>query len=305
MEERTILSSEEVDAIIKSAQASSALEDLPENNTPSSNINTNALNTIIESVRTEIENKLTAILKKKIVVKAQPFNLTSVANLFAESSEKNVYTSFKLSPCGSPVITTVDSSLLDVCLNVLYGGTSQAKSDAETYVGKVGLISGEKIGKLIVDCLVVGCAEYMDLHHELYKSAVVLANASNIDAEEPVYSVEFVMNVDEKEVKCSLHMTEEFLIKMIPVKAGKGTHREKDFWRTAIKSEVTDSYVTVNSTMTDVRISVGEMMKLKNGDEIEIGDPTVVFVCLNSLKLFRAVACQSNDKVVVKIISQV
>ena len=61
MEERTILSSEEVDAIIKSAQASSALEELPDSNTPSSNINTNALNNIIENVRTEIENKLTAI----------------------------------------------------------------------------------------------------------------------------------------------------------------------------------------------------------------------------------------------------
>ena len=305
MEERTILSSEEVDAIIKSAQASSALEELPDSNTPSSNINTNALNNIIENVRTEIENKLTVILKKKIVVIAQPFNLTSVENLIAASSEKNVYTSFKLTPCGSPVVTVVDSSLLDVCLNVLYGGTSQAKSDNQAYVGKVGLISGEKIGKIIIDCLVVACAEYMELQHELYKSALVLANASNIDSEEPVYSAEFVMNVDDIEAKCSLHLTEEFLLKMIPVKAGKGTHREKDFWRTAIKSEVTDSYVTVNSTMTDVRISVGEMLKMKNGDEIEIGDPTVVFVCLNSLKLFRAVACQSNDKVVVKIISQV
>ncbi len=305
MEERNILSSEEVDAIIKSAQTASALDIESQEAVSTSSINTNALNNIIENTRAEIENKLTVLLRKKIIVKNNPFELTNVKAIVEQATENNVYTSFKLHPSGSSTLVCADNNLLDVALNLLYGGKLQAQGDAPTKIGKIGVISAEKISGVILECLAVGCKEYDIISHEMYKASLSISNVNNLPEEEPIYKIDFIVMFDERETKISLNLTEEFLIKMIPFRAGKGAHREKDFWRTAIKSEVIDSYVTVNSTMADQKINLKDFMALKEGDEIEIGDPTVVYVCLNNLKLFRALACQSNDKIVVKIVSQV
>ncbi len=74
------------------------------------------------------------------------------------------------------------------------------------------------------------------------------------------------------------------------MKTGSGKHKEKDFWRSAIKSEVMDSYVTVTYKHGGFEDNLKDFMALKEGDELEIGDPTVVYVCMNDLKVYRALA---------------
>ena len=73
----------------------------------------------------------------------------------------------------------------------------------------------------------------------------------------------------------------------------------------AIKTQVVDSIVNISISLPDVSMKANDFLNLKEGDLIPIGDPTMVYVCLNNYKLFRAVAGQSNSNLVVKITEQI
>lgn len=306
MEEQNILSREEVDALIKSAQAASVLaadtEESPEG--LSSNINTNALEQITEQIRQGIETKLTVLMRKKIIVKVKPAEVTNLAECIKSANESHAYTSMKIMPYHSAAMVVTEHLFLDASLNLLYGGKIKTKDNAPAKLGKIGLITAEKISLLIMECVADAVKEYAVVTSEVYKNSHNIQNVINLP-DEPIYVVNFTVLFDDTETGLTIFLSEEFLIKLIPLKTGKGKHKERDFWRTAIKGEVLDSFVVINTTMTDNKISLKDFMQLKEGYEIPIDDPTVVFVCLNELKLFRALAGQSNSKLVVKIVSQV
>jgi flagellar motor switch protein FliM len=305
MEERNILSREEVDAIIKSAHSAEAIESSEEADAAQGHINTNALQNIIEIVRADIENKLTVLLRKKIIVKSNPASQMNFEDFSKLIAENVVNSSFKISPVESPAIISTHERLIDLLINLLYGGKIDKQQDAKPVLGKIGLITAEKINLIMMECMISGCKEYGAFNVEEYKTSTNFNVVNNITAEEIIYSVEFIVQIEEVEATTRISLTEEFLIKLIPVKTGAGKHKEKDFWRSAIKSEVMDSYVTVTTNMADLKLSLKDFMALKEGDELQIGDPTVVYVCMNDLKVYRALAGQSNSKLVVKIVGQV
>jgi flagellar motor switch protein FliM len=205
----------------------------------------------------------------------------------------------------SPAVVSVNYRLIDVLINLLYGGTVDKQEETQQKIGKNGLIAAEKINQIMMDCMVAACKEHGEFITEEYKTSVTFNTICNIPNDEPIFSAEFKIQIDEIENIARINLTEEFLIKLIPIKTRKAQHKEKDFWRSAIKSEVMDSFVTITTNMNDLKMSVKDFMALNEGDEIEIGDPTVVFVCLNDLKLYRALAGQSNSKLVVKVVGQV
>lgn len=302
MEERNILSSEEVDAIIKAAQTASQDTDsaAPVDN---SNINSNALNRIIVNLIEELEKKLSVLLRRKITITHNPIRDSKIEEFEQPTEPSPCYSDFKLDPLGSSLMTIIDADFISLTLNLLYGG--KAQNSIENKIGNVGIITAEKIGSMIIDCLEIACAELSKFTHKATKSSLVLSTVNNIDANEKIYVVEFKCVIDEIDTNFKLLLPEEFLIKMIPVKTGTGKHKERDFWRSAIKSEVIDSYVTVSTVLPDIKIKLKEFRQLKVGDEIEISDPTIVYVRLSDLKLFRGLAGQSNAKMVVKIVGQI
>jgi flagellar motor switch protein FliM len=306
MEERNILSREEVDAIIKSAQSSSELEANEEAaDSPSSNINTHALEIMMEHACAGLENKLTVLLRKKIVVKSKPAVQMTVEDYSKLVSENFTFSSFRLMPYNSPTVISIQNRFIDVITNLLYGGTVDSITDGSIKVGKVGLLTSEKISRMSLESFVDATKEHGDLLIEYYKTATTLNTANNIRVEDLIYSIEISIMIDEIESVLQLNFTDEFLIKIIPMKTGKGKHKEKDFWRSAIKTEVMDSYVTITTNMADLKMNLKDFLNMKEGDEVQIGDPTLVFVCLNELKLYRALAGQANSNLVVKIVSQV
>jgi len=306
MEERNILSREEVDAIIKSAQSSNELEASEEStDAPSTNINTHALEIMMEHACAGLENKLTVLLRKKIVVKSKPAVQMNVEDYSKLVNENFTFSSFQLMPYNSPAVISVQNRFIDVITNLLYGGSVDTITDGSIKVGKVGLITSEKISRMALESFVDATKEHGDLQIETYKTATTLNTANNIHDEDLIYSIEISIMIDEIESLLQLNFTDEFLIKIIPIKTGKGKHKEKDFWRSAIKTEVMDSYVTITTNMADFKMNLKDFLNMKEGDEVQIGDPTLVFVCLNELKLYRALAGQANSKLVVKIVSQV
>jgi len=299
MEERNVLSPEEVEAILQAAKGSHSASAA---SSSAGDIDTHHFNVIVETMREELEAKLTILLKKKVMVKCNQIPVTSLEECLKQANEKSVYASFKITTQESAALICAEAIFLDTFINLLFGGKKLLTSSDSISGGKISLITTERVGKIILDCLASACREFGEVKDENYRSSHIMENANNIAEGESIHQVEFTLNFDEGESKISLYLPESFLMKLIP-KIVKG-QKEKDFWRTAIQGEVVDSYVTVNTVLDDVVMKVKDFMSLKEGDEFLISDPTAVFVCLNNLKLFKAVAGQSNSKMVAKIVQK-
>lgn len=310
MGESRILTSEEVDAILKASQDQS--QDLSsiiinEAGTKQGKQFTNGLVNINEITRTECEKNLSSFFRKKVVVKSKSFNPAKLSTCLNENADKNVYSMFRIMPHDYFGIFIIDLLFLHQAINLLYGGRISATETLITTPGKIGTIVAEKIVQLCLSCFSQGCQEYGDIVCDIMKTTSVLNLISNmgLSDDDPVFLLELGLFLDEIEVPLKLVLSEEFLKAFIPTKKEENKHREKDFWKSAIKTQVVDSLVTINVTLPDISVRVSDFMILKSGDVIPISDPTAAYICLNNIKLFRATTGQSNNKRVAKVINQI
>ncbi len=310
MEERNVLSPEEVDAILKAAQqagddAASNAAAPTEGDGETSTINTHALNVIYDTFCTELENKFTVLLRKKVTVKSKPPTVVVVSECIKQLHERDIHSGYKLNPSEAHCLVSIEYPMLDQSINLLYGGKMQEKIGEENWCGKIGLITSEKISRLVMSCFSDACKEYGKVESEHYKTNRVISNVNNMEDADKVYFSDVNLSFEEFTGKVSLFVHDSFFNNLIPATTGRDGHQERDFWRKAIKSEVMDSYVTIGTHIQDVKLKVKDFLALKEGDVLPITDPTLVFVCLNELKIYRGVAGQSNGKVVVKVVSQI
>jgi flagellar motor switch protein FliM len=171
--------------------------------------------------------------------------------------------------------------------------------------GKIGMLVGERIAKLVLDSLVVACSEYGAFSCEIIKSIAMPNLTSKMSMDDRVYSFDMAIAMSEIEMKMCIIIPESFIREFIPIKGKEVKHVESNFWRSAIETQVSDSTIDINVTLNDVKFKINDLLAMKTGDLIPIGDPTLTYVCLNKLKLFRASAGQANSKRVVKIVSEV
>lgn len=265
-----------------------------------------ALTNINELFRAEFEKNFTSFLRKRIIVKAKSCNFAPVSSCLKED-DKVIYSIFRINPKDNYGMVLIDLPMLHQTINLLYGGKLNTNETIMENPGKVGTIITEKMAQLCINSFVSACQEFGAIQYDLIKttSSYNLASNLGLNAEDQVYIIESTVYFDEYETIIKFLITEEFLIQFIPPKTEGHRHKEKDFWRTAIKTQVVDSFVTISVSMPDVSMKVKEFMALKEGDIIPISDPTMVYICLNHLKLFRAAAGQANAKRVAKIINQI
>ncbi|HEB99179.1 MAG TPA: flagellar motor switch protein FliM, partial [Thiotrichales bacterium] len=76
-------------------------------------------------------------------------------------------------------------------------------------------------------------------------------------------------------------------------------------WRIAIREEMKSAEVEVSSTLTQVSITMGELMDLKPGDVIPIDMPETVTVRAEGIPVFRGRLGTSNGMRAIKITEQV
>lgn len=308
-----VLSQEEVDAILKASQDKNQ-QDLSQlvgsgesQNNDSGRHYQYAMSNINEILRVEYEKYLTAFLRKRIVIKMDSFNFAKASACLNANDEKVIYSIFRINPKDDYGMVLIDFSVLHQTINLLYGGKLNTKETIIESPGKIGTIIAEKISLLCLNSFAAACHEFGPLNYEIVKttSSHNLATNLGLGTEDEVYILELTVFFDEFEAKIKLLLSEAFFPEFIPVKADGHKHREKDFWRTAIKTQVVDSLVTISVSLPDVTMKVKDFMALKDGDIVPISDPTMVYVCLNNLKLFRASAGQANSKRVAKIINQI
>lgn len=311
MSEFQVLSNEEVDAILKASQGKS--DDLGSNTLAATDDgkdesirNVQGLNNLTELIRSECEKILASFLRKKAIVKIKSFDLTSYSVFLKDNSEKKVFSAFHILPNDHFGMFILDYTLLHQTINMLFGANLIKDEVIFENVGNIGIIIASKFAELCLAGVAHAGKEYGELNFEQTKTTQLASMISHFDDPDHIYILDLALFVDDFEMNFKLLLTAAFLHEFIPVKNSADTrHREKDFWRTAIKSQVVDSVVNVTVNLPDITMKVKDFMSLKEGDMIPISDPTLVYVCLNNIKLFRAMAGQSNSKRVAKITNQI
>lgn len=314
-EETKVLSKEEVDALLKvshdsdidltnmASGAPTQGEKWTENNNP---INKAALTNITELTVAECEEILTSFLRKKIITKAKSASRATLSECLNGKSEKHVFSVFHLLPNDCYGMAVIDLTLLHHAINLVYGGHIGAKEEPimET-PGKVGIIVAEKLCQLGLEGFKKACGEYGQVDFKIVKTITLPNLTSKMGLDDRVYAIDMSVFMGEIETSLAIIVKEDFLEEFIPVKNSDVKHVESNFWRSAIESQVADSLVSVCVTLPDIQVKVNDLMKFKEGDLIPMSDPTLVYVCLNNLKLFRAKAGQANSKRVAKILSEI
>lgn len=303
MDNFQVLSSEEVEAILKASQESGL--SIPAEEMKDASPKSEALYSgINELLRSEFEKTLSTLLRKKITVKNKSVELVPISAILGENTDHKVFSVFHIMPNDRYGMFIVDLPLLHQTINLLFGAQLNPSEPIMEKPGKVGVVVAERLTKICLHGFVAACREYGEVTCQVVKTTHLANLVASFDEQDQVYLLEYTILIDETEVVLRLVVSERFFKEFIPEKAGY-IHREKDFWRTAIKTQVVDSYVNINVALPEVTMNIHEFMDLKEGDLIPIGDPTAVFVCLNNIKLFRGTAGQANNRRVVKIINQI
>lgn len=310
MSEFQVLSTEEVEAILKATQEKGS--DLSkvlvsaDGQKDDSVHNAQALSNLSELVRAEFEGTLSSFLRKKAIVKIKSFDLITLSDFLKDNAEKKVFSAFHIMPNDHFGMFVFDNSFLHHCINLLFGGQLLKDETVFENVASMGIIIASKLNEICLTGFVDGCKEYGNISCEVTKTTHLPNLITYFEEDDKIYCLDTIIHIDESELNFKLLLTAAFLHEFIPAKtSADARHREKDFWRTAIQTQVIDSLVNVTVNLPDITMNVQDFRALKEGDLLPITDPTFVYVCLNNIKLFRAMAGQTNSKRVAKIVNQI
>jgi flagellar motor switch protein FliM len=307
----SVLSNEEVEALLKVSQ--DKYEDLDKVigtvDSPVEKIkqNSHIISSINDLTRNALEKTLCTFFRSKVFVKSNCANVAKASESFTNEGNNNVFTAFRLSPQECYGLFNIDNFFIHQSINALYGGKVNKDDHIIEAPGKIGMIISEKLAELFLESFMQACSEYGTINYEILKTTTTLTLAFNfgLETQDNIYYLEYSILLNDVENKIKFALSDEFIDKFIANKNNNGKKQKKDFWRDAIKTQVVDSLVNLKVTLPDIQMQASDFMKLKEGDTIPIGDPTAVYICLNSYKLFRAVAGQTNSQLVVKVTEQI
>ncbi len=103
-------------------------------------------------------------------------------------AENMVHSSFKIMPVESPAVISTHERLIDLLINLLYGGkVDNRRVNADNWQNWFNY--RRKINLIIMQCMAAGCKEHGAFTIEEYKTSANFNTMNNIPAEESIYSV--------------------------------------------------------------------------------------------------------------------
>lgn len=310
MSEFQVLSTEEVQELLKAAEGNG--NDLSvllanENASRDQSKNEHLLNNLVESLRVQSEKMLSSFLRKRIAVESGTFAASPLNTCLNEITKQQVYAVFQVAPKETCGLVILDMVLLHQSINLLFGGQVNASDTTISHPGQIGLLISERMAQIFAGAFVQASKEYETIECEVVKTTCLPNLPTNYALEDKVRILELPIVLDDVKTYVKYVFSDSLLKDILPHQEIDFQHQpqEKVLWQNQIKSQVVDSYVNVSITLADINMSAKEFMALKQDDLIPIADPTQAYVCLNSTKLFKATAGQSNSKLVAKIISKI
>ena len=310
MSDSKVLSNEEVDAFNKASESKSqSLSDLTsDSKTREDRIALKSIETIMELFVSEYQKKLSTFLRKKIGVKLKSSQFEKLSEFLKNKLEKHVYTVLHFEPHSSYGLGVVDLPLLNYAIDLVFGGQPNTNTPVIESSGKIGPMIAEKIAHLAAESFSQSAKEFGKMTGDVLKTVTSPSLISKLNMDTSVYGIELSIFFGEVETAFSLFITEYFLEYLIPIKLEDTeniSENKKVTWKAAMEDHLLDSYFTVRAVFPEINMTVQELVSLKEGTIIPIGDPTLVDISLNDALFFKGSAGQVNEKRVVKIISEI
>lgn len=310
MDKSKILSTEEVNALLNASQEKemdlSKLITRHHSAETANSFSQKALANVAELTWSECEKLLASFLRKKVLVHIKETSFGKLAECLEDKADKHAFSVFQLMPNNFYSLVVIGFPLLHQIINVLYGGLVNSQETIAESPGKVSSIVAEKLAEIIMEGFSSASKEYGSVTSEIIKTVTIPNLISKLSMEEEMCSMTYTITLGEHESVFHLLIPIGFLHKFIPasiiVDADQTTKHHS--WRHSIEHQVIDSDVTLIASLPEIKMQAKDLAALKSGDLIPIGDPTVVDVWLNNLRLFRAAAGQANANRIVKIIGE-
>lgn len=312
MDNSKVLSAEEVDALLKVAQEKDKENDLVKltsRHLQADNVafSRKALANVTELTWSECEKILASFLRKKVLVRTKETNFGKLSEFLEDKAEKHVFTVFHLTPNNYFSLCVITLPLLHHIINCLFGGFVNGQEPVIEAPGKAGVIISEKLSDLVMEGFMLGCKEYGTLTYDVIKTVTLPNLISKLSMEDDICSITYTVTFGESESDFFIMIPMEFFQKFLPssmLEDVEHNPEEGHSWRHLIQNQVVDSTVSLVAALPEIRIKAKDLVELKEGALIPIGDPTAVEVWLNNLRLFRATAGQANSNRIIKILSE-
>ncbi len=215
----------------------------------------------------------------------------------------------KVKPLRGTGLLVFDPKLVYILVDNFFGGDGRYHAKIE---GREFTPTEQRVIQMLVDLafhdLREAWAPVMDVDFE-YMSREVNPQFANIVSPTEVVVVS-KLHVEVEGGGGDLHVTMPYSM-LEPIReildAGVQSDRTDidDRWITALREEVKSAQVELSSTLTEVELTLREVMRMKPGDVIPIEMPKCVSLKAEDVPVFRGNLGVSNDNLAIKIIEQV
>lgn len=286
-----------------------------ENERNSAFIENIAVSNIVELFSKESQIRLSAFLRKKIIVKFD----TIGSCLFQEIDHdytKLLMLNFHIFPHDKHGLITFDFVFLHSVINLLYGGVVNSNETIMRGLGKSGFKIAGKVSEIFLAVLQEAMIAHLKIHLKISDVSTQLSSVFKQGSSEKCYNISFLVVIDSLVCNLNLVIPENiFSNRVLEVDSEEKTPlldnldtqeltEHSSIFDEKAKKELIDSNVVVSVNLAKITLKLKDVVNLKAGDVIPIGDPTLVYVALNNKNLFKASAGQSNLRRAVKILDK-
>ena len=252
---------------------------------------------ITENFNIEFSADLTSLVGRIFEIQFKTINFMNPLRTLSEGTSL-IFGSFQVVDQPDFGLITLDQSLLHKIICFLYGSDGQLDDDMKIIqFGKCSLKIAAKIQESVLQSL----EKSFKGVHDLGLKAIDTSNHSRSirtqHIPEKAYQISF--NVHGMGLDNTLNIfLPERLIEQITYEDDQSLQNTADDIPQAspIQNDIIDSSVDLVALLPDIKLKLSDIMKLKAGDLIPIGNPEQVDIKLGESKTYKAIVGQSSDK---------
>lgn len=210
-----------------------------------------------------------------------------------------------LSPAHPPAILCFEQSLIQVLVESFFGGASEPTEDAvarefsateKRFADRLKQCVIEAMNNLWGDCFKATDTGAGILGREKVK---VLSSESSV-----VMNMQFCITTGERETSFYLVLPWQAVQSVRSISGlGSGDSREiNSKWAQAMQSHVDECNVEIHGLLAETQVNVEQLVNMKVGDFIPLGEKTTAIFMIEETVLFDAAIGTTNDRVSANVV---
>jgi|GEM_PF-3421460 len=288
----------ESDALVTDAQASDSFC-----------FDNDAIESVVSILTSEGQARLSSFLRKKVFIKLNSIR-TCLFDEIEHDHSRLLMLNYRISPYEKYGLITFDFIFLHSVINLLYGGVVSNNEPIMRGLGKSGIKIAKKVSELFLGVLQESMTEYLKTKVSISDPVSHLSAVFKQEKYDKCYSISLCAWFDSVVCNFNVLLPERIFSDSDgdivndsnePAGAGNELALQNSIFDEKARNELIDSTVSVSVSLPGIALKLRDVVNLKSGDIIPIGDPVSVLVTLNNKPLYKASAGQSNLRRAVKI----